>query len=110
MEPNCDFHSVSSTFGCTGKGTQKRASFLVNSTYSWASADPAGARIRAADTALRRMVVPLTCDVFPGGPTLDGTTSPVNGGPGQFPLCLDRPATCVIPSAPRRNRPHVSRA
>src|SRR5215217_3376870 len=56
IEPNCDFQIVSSTFGCTGKVTPKRSWRLVNSTYSWADAAPAMARIRAADTTLTRMM------------------------------------------------------
>src|SRR5258705_13873692 len=66
MEPNCDFHIVCSTLGSTGNVTPKRSSLLVNSTYSWATTDPAMARTRAADTALRRMVFPLTCDGVSG--------------------------------------------
>src|SRR4030095_7086523 len=77
IDPNCDFHIVSSTFGCTGKVTPKRSWGLVNSTYSWANTAPATLRIRAADTALTRM---LSSAKFPGcgQPTLDRNVRVVN--------------------------------
>src|SRR5215510_4135295 len=77
IDPNCDFHIVSSTFGCTGKVTPNRSWGLVNSTYSWANTNPATVRIRAADTAPARML--SLCEIpGRGQPTLDRNVRVVN--------------------------------
>src|SRR5262245_10765484 len=110
IEPNCDFHIVSSTFGCTGKVTPNRSWGLVNSTYSWSNTNPAPVSIRAADTARTRMLS-LSEILGRGQPTLDRNVRVVNQmGSRRSELEIDDETHGAEPQRARSEIPVESRA
>src|SRR5258705_190373 len=96
MEPNCDFHIVCSTFGCTGKVTPNRAALLVDSTYSWASAAPADAKTTAVETDASGAVLRAVTMKAASPALIEKVRSSVSDGQGLCRIVDLRPGTYTV--------------